>query len=165
MEIFEYLSKIFPPEISLFIVSMIPIIELRGAIPIGHALNINPIVTYIICVLGNMLPVPFILLFIKQILKWMSKSKIKLFNKISNYLIDKAYKRKDKVNKYSLLGLFVFVAIPAPGTGAWTGALIAAVTGMRFKKSFFSILFGVMAAGIIVTIIAYLFFETLGFLL
>ena len=85
----------------------------------------------------------------------MSVSKIKLFNKVSNFLIKKADKRSDKVNKYSLLGLFIFVAIPLPGTGAWTGALIASLMEMRFKKALLSISAGVLVAGAVMCAASY----------
>ena len=134
-------------EVYVFLVSMLPILELRAAIPIGAALDMSIFECYIISVLGNLLPIPFILIFIKKIIEYMSVSKIKLFNRVSNFLIQRADKRSDKVNKYSLLGLFIFVAIPLPGTGAWTGALIASLMEMRFKKAMLSISAGVLVAG------------------
>lgn len=154
MELLDIIKSI-SSEVYVFLVSMLPILELRAAIPIGVALDMNIFECYFISVLGNMLPIPFILIFIKKILEYMSKSKIKLFNKVSNKLIEKADKRSDSVNRYSLLGLFLFVAIPLPGTGGWTGALIASLMGMRFKKSFISILCGVMVAGLIMTLASY----------
>lgn len=151
-------------EVYVFFVSMLPILELRAAIPIGVALGMNIFECYALSVFGNMLPIPFILIFIKKILEYMSNSKINFFNKVSNYLIGKAEKRSDKVDKYSNLGLFLFVAIPVPGTGAWTGALIAALMGMRFKRSLPSIFFGVLTAGIIMTLASYGVLSFLSFL-
>ena len=142
-------------EVYVFLVSMLPIFELRAAIPIGAALDMNIFECFIISVLGNLLPIPFILIFIKKIIEYMSVSKIKLFNKVSNFLIKKADKRSDKVNKYSLLGLFIFVAIPLPGTGAWTGALIASLMEMRFKKALLSISAGVLVAGAVMCAASY----------
>lgn len=147
--------KSISSEVYVFLVSMLPILELRAAIPIGAALGMDIFECYFLSVLGNILPIPFILIFIKKILEYMSHSKIKFFNNVSNKLIQKADKRSDSVNKYSLLGLFLFVAIPLPGTGGWTGALIASLMGMRFKKSFISILCGVMVAGLIMTLASY----------
>lgn len=154
MELLDIIKSI-SSEVYVFLVSMLPVLELRAAIPIGVALNMNIFECYFISVVGNMLPIPFILIFIKKILEYMSHSKIKFFNKVSNKLIEKADKRSDSVNRYSLLGLFLFVAIPLPGTGGWTGALIASLMGMRFKKSFISILCGVMVAGLIMTLASY----------
>lgn len=154
MEILSFLQNI-SNEVYVFIVSLLPILELRAAIPLGAALDMNIFECYFISVLGNMLPIPLILVFIKKIIEYMTHSKIKVFNKVSNFLVEKANKRSDKVDKYSLFGLFIFVAIPLPGTGAWTGALVAALMGMRFKKSFFSILLGVLAAGVLMTVASY----------
>ena len=154
MDLLDIIKSI-SSEVYVFLVSMLPILELRAAIPIGFALNMNIFECYLISVIGNLLPIPFILIFIKKILEYMSHSKIKLFNKVSNKLITKADKRSDSVNRYSLFGLFLFVAIPLPGTGAWTGALIASLLGMRFKKSFISIVCGVLCAGLIMTLATY----------
>ena len=154
MELFDLLKNI-SNEVYVFLISMFPIVELRGAIPVGAAMGMNIFECYFIAVLGNLLPIPFILVFIKKILEWMTKSKVKLFNKVSNKIILKAEKRSKKVNEASFWGLFIFVAIPLPGTGAWTGALVASLMGMRFKKSFLSIVLGVLVAGIIMTLGSY----------
>ena len=142
-------------EVYVFFVSMLPVLELRAAIPIGAATGMNIYECYFISVIGNILPVPFILIFIKKIIEYMSVSKIAFFRKISDFLLKKAEKRSDKVNKYSLIGLFLFVAVPLPGTGGWTGALIAALMEMRFKKAFLSIDAGVMVAGLIMCAASY----------
>lgn len=142
-------------ELCVLICSMIPIIELRGAIPMGFAFGLPLWQVYILSVLGNMIPVPFILLFIKAIIKWMSESKVKFFNKIANFLIGKVEKNRAKIEKYSFWGVCIFVAIPLPVTGAWTGSLVAGVIGMKFWKAFLSALFGVMIAGVIVSAIVY----------
>ena len=142
-------------EAYVFFVSMLPVLELRAAIPIGAATGMNIYECYFISVIGNILPVPFILIFIKKIIEYMSVSKIAFFRKISDFLLKKAEKRSDKVNKYSLIGLFLFVAVPLPGTGGWTGALIAALMEMRFKKAFLSIAAGVMVAGLIMCAASY----------
>ena len=147
-------------ELCVFFCSMIPIIELRGAIPMGAVFNATlggmPFwLTYILSVAGNMLPIPFILLFIKKIIRWMSQSKVKFFNKVSNYLLNKVEKKRDKLEKYSFWGVCIFVAIPLPVTGAWTGSLVAAMIDMKFWKAFVSCLLGVMIAGVIMTIASY----------
>ncbi len=143
----------------VFLCSMVPIIELRGAIPMGAALNIPFYTNYIISVVGNMIPVPFILLFIRHILKWMMN--VPKLDKIAIWIENKAEKNKSKVLKYATFGLYVFVALPLPGTGAWTGALVAAMLDMRMKKSIPAILLGVMTAGVIMSLASY---GAIGFL-
>ena len=142
-----------------FLLSMVPIIELRGAIPLGAGLGLPWYINYIVCVIGNFLPVPFILLFIRAILNWMKK--VPKLDKIALWLEARAAKKSDKVNKYATLGLLVFVALPLPGTGAWTGSLVAALMEMRLKHSLLCVFCGVLIAGVIVTLIAY---GALGFL-
>jgi len=142
-------------ELCVFFCSMIPIIELRGAIPMGAILGLPWWQSYLLSVLGNMLPVPFILLFIKAVLKWMTNSKIKFFNKLAGWLNRKVEKNRDKIAKYSFWGVCFFVAVPLPVTGAWTGSLVAAMIDMKFWKALLSCLFGVMIAGVVMTLISY----------
>ena len=146
-----------------FLISMVPIIELRGAIPIGAAMGLPWYVNYIVSVIGNFLPVPFILLFIRAILNWMKR--VPKLDKIALWLEARAAKKSDKVSKYATIGLMLFVAIPAPGTGAWTGSLIAALMEMRLKHSLISVFCGVVIAGAVITLIAYGALGFLGFLL
>ncbi|MBQ3054116.1 MAG: small multi-drug export protein [Clostridia bacterium] len=145
--VLDYFMKF--KELGVFLVSMIPIVELRGAIPAGVALGINPIILCIMCIIGNMIPIPFILLFIRPIFNALKKTK--MFNFIKK-LEDRALNKSESVRKKSFLGLMIFVAIPLPGTGAWTGALIAALLNMRFKKALPAIFVGVVIAGILVTV-------------
>ncbi len=142
-------------ELCVFFCSMIPIIELRGAIPMGFAFGLPWWQTYLLSILGNMLPVPFILLFIRKMIEWMTKSKIKFFNKFAGWLNRKVEKRRAQIEKYAFWGVCFFVAIPLPMTGAWTGSLVAAMIDMKFWKAMLSALLGVMIAGVIVTLIAY----------
>ena len=142
-------------ELCVFFCSMIPIIELRGAIPMGFAFGLEWWQSYILAVIGNMLPVPFILLLIKAILTWMSRSKIKFFNKIAAWLNKRVEKRRGQIEKYSFWGVCLFVAVPLPVTGAWTGSLVAAMIDMKFWKALLSCLLGVMIAGVIMTLISY----------
>lgn len=151
---FDFLEKI-SSEVYVFLVSMLPVLELRFSIPVGAAAGMNIFECYFISVIGNLLPIPFILIFIKKIIEYMSVSRISFFRKVSGFLIRKAEKRSDKVNKYSVLGLFLFVAIPVPGTGAWTGALIASLMEMRFKRAFPAIVAGVLVAGAIMCAASY----------
>ena len=134
----------------VLLVSMVPIIELRGAIPIGIGWGLKTIPTYLIGVIGNMIPVPFILLFIRAILKYMLKSE--RLKPIAEWIYRKAEKNTGKVEKYTTFGLFLFVAIPLPGTGAWTGALVAALLNIRMKYALPSIFAGVLTAGFIMTV-------------
>ena len=142
-------------ELCVFFCSMIPIIELRGAIPIGFAFGLPWWQSYILAVVGNMLPVPFILLLIKAVITWMTHSKIKFFNKLAAWLNRRVEKRRDKIEKYSFWGVCLFVAVPLPVTGAWTGSLVAAMIDMKFWKALLSCLFGVMIAGVIMTLVSY----------
>ena len=142
-------------ELCVFFCSMLPIIELRGAIPMGAAFGLPWWQTYIIAVIGNMLPVPIILLFVKSVLNWMAGCKVKFFNKVANKMFEKAEKNREKIEKYAFWGLTLFVAIPLPATGAWTGTLVAALFDMRFWKSLLSALVGVMIAGVVMTLISY----------
>ncbi len=143
-------------ELCVFFCSMIPIIELRGAIPLGIGLGLPYWETYLLAVLGNMIPVPFILLFIRKIIEWMSKSRVKFFQKVAGFLIRKAEKNREKIEKYSFWGVALFVAVPLPVTGAWTGSLVAALIDMKFWKALLSALIGVMIAGVIVSVIVFL---------
>lgn len=151
----EFFLEIVGKELCVFFCSMLPVIELRGAIPMAFALGLPWWQAYLISVLGNLLPVPFILLLINLVIKWMASSKVTFFNKIANFLLKKVEKNRERIEKYSFWGLFLFVAIPLPMTGAWTGSLVAAVVGVKPLKAFLSALLGVLLAGVIVTLIVY----------
>ncbi len=145
----------FGKELIVFIISILPILELRGGLIAASLLNVSPLTGYIVSIIGNTLPVPFILLFINKILDWMGKSKIKWMNKLSKWLDKKARKHKDSIEKYGYLGLILFVGVPLPGTGAWMGCLAASVLNMDKKKSFISIMLGIIMASIIMMLISY----------
>ena len=151
----EFFLEIVGKELCVFFCSILPVLELRGAIPMAFALGLPWWQAYLISVLGNLLPVPFILLLINLVIKWMSSSKVTFFNKIANFLLKKVEKNRERIEKYSFWGLFLFVAIPLPMTGAWTGSLVAAVVGVKPLKAFLSVLLGVLLAGVIVTLIVY----------
>lgn len=140
--------------LATFIISMIPVIELRGAIPIGVSLGLSHAEAMGISIIGNMLPVPFIILFIRPIFRWMTKKSGKLA-RLAEKLEAKAEGKWDKIHRYQFFALTIFVAIPLPGTGAWSGALIAAVMNMRLRNALPSILLGVLIAGILVSGITY----------
>ena len=137
-----------------FLVSMVPVIELRGAIPIATGMGLSPFVAIPVAIIGNLLPIPFIIVFIKKIFAWMRKVSPKL-NAVVDKMEAKAEKNKAKVLKYAFWGLTIFVAIPLPGTGAWTGALVAAMIDMPLKKAFPSVVLGVLIAGAIVAFVSY----------
>ena len=140
--------------LATFIISMIPVIELRGAIPIGVSLGLSHAEAMGISIIGNMLPVPFIILFIRPIFRWMTRKSGKVA-RLAEKLETKAEGKWDKVHRYQFFALTIFVAIPLPGTGAWSGALIAAVMNMRLRNALPSILLGVLIAGILVSGITY----------
>jgi uncharacterized membrane protein len=133
-----------------FLIAMVPVIELRGAIPLGVSMGLHPWAAMAVSVVGNMVPVPFIILFIRQIFKWMREYMPRLEGLISR-MERRAEGKWDRVHKYSFLGLLLLVAIPLPGTGAWTGALVAALLDMRLRSALPSIFFGVLIAGFLVT--------------
>ena len=140
--------------ISTFFISMLPVIELRAGLPYGIALGLDYPLALTAAVLGNLLPVPFIIVFIRRIFAWMRRVYPKCAAFIAK-LEKKAHLRGRTVQKYSALGLLLLVAIPLPGTGAWTGALIAALLDMRLKRAFPSIVLGVCIAAAIMTAITF----------
>ena len=145
----KYVSK----EMVVFIISMIPILELRGGLIVSRLLEV-PITTAIpLCIIGNIIPIPFILLFIKQVFKWMKK--IKLFRGLIEKLENRAMSKSDSIKKYEFWGLVLFVGIPLPGTGAWTGSLIAALLDVDFKKAILAELLGIAIATVIMSILTY----------
>ena len=111
--------------------------------------------SYVLSVVGNMLPVPIILLFVKAVLNFMARSNVKLFNNVAEFLFKRVDKRRGKIEKYSFWGVCLFVAVPLPVTGAWTGSLVAAMIDMKFWKALLSCLLGVMIAGVVMTLVSY----------
>ncbi len=146
-------SLTIPRELVAFLISMLPIVELRGGLPVASAMGIPFSKGIVICMLGNLLPIPFILLLIIPIFKWMKSTK--LFRPTVEKLEAKSLGKSEKIQKYQFWGLLIFVGIPLPGTGAWTGALIAALLGIKFKKAILAIILGVFLAGAIMSIISY----------
>ena len=136
-----------------FFMSMVPVIELRGALPSGVAMVLSPWTAFAVSVIGKMVRVPFIILFIRRLLDWMKK--FDAFRRIAEKLEAKAKKHEDKIVKYEALGLFILVALPLPGTGAWTGSLVAAIFDLRLKSAVPVIFAGVITAGLIVLFITY----------
>lgn len=141
------MTQTFATVIQSAILAMMPVVELRGALPWAIARGLDPWFSYALCVLFNMVPVPFILLFLNRILAWMETTKT--FAPVARWLKERAHKKSDTYYKYEMLGLFILVAIPLPGTGAWTGALVASVMGLKMRRAIPTIALGVAAAGII----------------
>lgn len=143
-----------PREAVAFIISMVPILELRGGLVAAALLGIKYIPALVICVIGNVIPIPFILLFINKIFDLMKKTK--LFKGLIEKLESKAMGKSETIKKYEFWGLLIFVGIPLPGTGAWTGALIAALMRIKLKKAVPAIGLGVLLAAAIMSVITYL---------
>lgn len=156
-QIAEYFVALFdgrlPEEVIIFIVSMFPVLELRGGLIAAKLLGVDLLRAFAICFIGNIVPVPFILLFIRYIFNFLRR--FKFFARIIDSLERRTRAKGKNVKKYQEWGLLAFVAIPLPGTGAWTGALIADVFDLRVKKAFPIICLGVFIAGIIMAIVSY----------
>lgn len=149
----EFFGDKIPAELTVFIISVLPILELRGGLIAATLLGMEPIKAFIICYLGNMLPIPFILLFLRKIFNWMRR--MKHLGKLIEKLEKKAEKHRHTIEKYGSWGLLVLVAIPLPGTGGWTGALVADIMDIRMKKSLPMIALGVLIAGLIVGVLSF----------
>ncbi|MBQ8575879.1 MAG: small multi-drug export protein [Clostridia bacterium] len=137
-----------PNELTVFVISLFPVLELRGGLIAARLLEMDALKAFFYCFLGNMVPIPFILLFIRKIFDWMRKWKY--MGKIIVKMEKKAEKHRPTIEKYGIWGLFILVAIPLPGTGGWTGALVAAVMDLRMRRALPAIALGVFAAGLIV---------------
>ena len=155
MEILHWLNDTLSGEFCFTVlVSMIPVIELRGGIPFGVGVGLPVWLAYLAAIIGNMLPVPFIVVYIRRIFQWMRRHLPRL-NHLVTRLEQKAHLKGRMVTKYKYLGLAIFVAIPLPGTGAWTGALAAAFLDMPLRKAIPSIFAGVLAAGVAISTLTY----------
>ena len=149
----QNLSQYISPEGAVFLISMIPLLELRGGLLAASLLKISAVKAIPLCIVGNIIPIPFILLFIKQIFKVLKKTKI--FRGLIIKLEDRAMRKSDQVKKYEFWGLMLCVGIPLPGTGAWTGSLIASLLEIDIKKSSLAILCGIIMATVIMYIVSY----------
>ena len=149
----QNLSQCISPEGAVFIISMIPLLELRGGLLAASLLKISAAKAIPLCIVGNIIPIPFILLFIRQIFKVLKKTK--LFRGLVMKLEDRAMRKSDQVKKYEFWGLMLFVGIPLPGTGAWTGSLIASLLEIDIKKSSLAIFCGIIMATVIMYIVSY----------
>ena len=149
----ETLGGVVSREITVFIISMVPILELRGGLIAASLLQIPIIKAIWYCVIGNIIPVPFILLLITPIFAWLKQTS--LFRPLVEKLEHKAMGKSEQIEKYQFWGLMLFVGIPLPGTGAWTGSLIASLLNIPFKKAFPATLLGILLAAVIVDIVSY----------
>lgn len=140
--------------LSTFLIAMVPFVELRGAIPIAALHGLPFVLAFPVAILGNMVPVPFIILFIRKIFA-LFRRHLPWLNRLVDRLEQKAKNKQEIVERRSFWGLFVLVAIPLPGTGAWTGALVAAMLDMRLKRAFPAIFLGVVTAGVIMAVLSY----------
>ena len=154
-DLMQWLTDTMAGEFTLTVlVSMIPVVELRGGIPFGVTLGLPVWVAFIAAVIGNLIPVPFIIVYIRRIFQWMRRRMPRL-NSLVDKLERKAHLKGQRVTKYKYLGLAVFVAIPLPGTGAWTGSLAAAFLDMPLRKAIPSVIAGVLIAGMAISILTY----------
>jgi Predicted membrane protein len=148
----------------IFLISMVPLIELRGAIPYAVGFDLPLLPSYIICILGNMLPVPIIFLFARKVLEWGADKPV--IGKFFTFCLEKGHKGGEKLQQKAGRGLFValllFVGIPVPGTGAWTGTLAASLLDMDFKSSVIAVLLGVVLAGVIMGLVSAGLFGAIG---
>jgi len=145
--------SLFHAALMTFLISMVPVLELRGAIPVGVAGGLTPLAAMCIAMVGNLVPIPFLILFTRRVFNWLkTKGRLRV---LVEKLEARAAEKSQVVLKYASVGLCILVAIPLPGTGAWTGALVAAVLNLRLKKAMPAIIIGVLIAGFIVTCLTY----------
>lgn len=151
--ILQIILNLFSREVAVIFTAALPIIEVRGAIPLGISFGFSPIESLVLSLLGSIVPVPIILFTIRPVFNYLKRTKT--FRKIVNKLTDKSLSKSGQIQKYGAWSLLVFVAIPLPSTGVWSGSLIAALLNMRFKWAFPAIFLGNIIAGIIITILTY----------
>lgn len=149
-EIIEFLSN----EMIVILVAAMPIMELKGAIPIGVSMGMNPIYVLVLGIIGSTLPVPFLLLFLKPVFERMKRSSY--WKKFIDWVTKRTMKKSGKIHKYKALGLFIFVAIPLPSTGVWTGSLAASLLNIPFRSGFLAIFLGNCVAGLIMTTLSHM---------
>ena len=150
--IIEWLSGI-PNELVVFIISILPVLELRGGLVAASILGVDFLVAFPLCIIGNILPIPFILIFYNRVMMYLKRTK--LFSKFTTKLEERIKKNTKKIENAKFVALMLFVGIPLPGTGGWTGAMVAAFLQMRAKKSFPAIALGIIIAAVIMSVLAY----------
>jgi len=145
----QEITDLLSTEITVLLTAMLPVIELRGAIPVGISLGMSSTHAFIISFIGSMIPVPFILFTVRPLFNWLRQTN--LFRNLIRRITEKSLNKSGRIQKYGVWGLFLFVAIPLPGTGVWSGSLAAALLNLRFKWAFPAILIGNLIAGILIT--------------
>ena len=159
-ELATFFQDKIPNELIIFLISLLPVLELRGGMIAAKLLQVDFLRAFVICYIGNILPIPFILLFIRKIFQFLRDKKG--FSKLIEKLEIRSMRKSEKVKRWRDWGLLLFVAIPLPGTGGWTGALIAALTDIRIKRSFPIIAVGILIAGVIMSVLTYLLPSVFG---
>lgn len=160
LNLFESFNNLaYGKELIIFIISLMPILELRGGLIAASLLGVNPVTSFIICFIGNILPIPFILWFITPIFNWLKHTKH--LKGLVEKLEAKADKKKEQIEKSEFWGLLLFVGIPLPGTGAWTGTLIASLLNMNKKKALIASILGVVLAGAIMMLFSFGFLKSI----
>lgn len=149
----EKIFEILTHELMVLLVAAMPLMELRGAIPLGVSLGMHPLHATVLGIIGSLIPVPFLLFFLKPIVLFLRE--IKLFKKIVNHIVQKTIRKSDRIRRYSALGLVLFVAIPLPTTGVWTGCLAATIFNIPIKIAFPAIALGTAIAGSIMFLLSY----------
>ena len=139
----------------VFIISLMPVLELRGGLIAAALLKMDPVQSYIISMIGNIIPVPFILLFFDSLLQWMRKSRFSAFRAFTGWVDRRVEKNRGQIEKYGFWGLAIFVGIPLPGTGAWTGCMIASVLHMNRREAFKSVMIGIIIASVIMMLVSF----------
>lgn len=142
----------------VFGTAMLPIWELKGAIPMGIAMGVPFWTTFLLALAGSSLPVPFIIFFIERIIAWMSRSRVRFFNRFANWLLEKVDKHRAGIDKYGYWGIFAFVAVPLPGTGVWTGSLLASILNLKPGRAIPVVLIGNVVAGFLMLLLSNIFF-------
>lgn len=158
---FEVIKEILTNEFKVMFTAALPVIELKGSIPLGLSLGMNPWHALLISLVGSMIPVPFILFGIRPIFNWLKQTPF--FHRITTHIEHRTLNRSGRIQRYGVFGLFLFVAIPLPGTGVWTGSLAAVLLDIRFKWAFPAIILGNFIAGIIVFSLSHGFMELFNF--
>lgn len=149
------LALTYGKQLIVFIISLFPILELRGGMIAASLLGLDPVQSYIICIIGNLIPIPFILILFNRFFEYLRNSKIGVLNAFGNWLDKKIQKNRSKIESVGFWGLVLFVGVPLPGTGAWTGCMIATALEMDKKKAFLSALLGVLMASVIMMILSF----------
>jgi len=153
-QLFDLFQNSFPPELAAFIISMMPILELRGGMVFAAIVGIPFAKAFLICYIGNIVPFPFLLLFLRKILNWLGR--FKHTEKLVNKLVEKARHGGARLGRYEIFGLFIFAAVPLPGFGGWTGALIAVILDFQIRRAFLALAIGTLVAGGIMSVVTYL---------